>query len=133
MIVYLSYVIFPVFSPLPAKPKGTISLPSVCPSVCLSFRFQFSGLFSAVDEDIQLKFDMLLISMSYRSSLSFFTLDQLLTELFPLMFTFSFPDFFLTGWSEESEIFYMASSWIVIYQVRVSVDLTFLWLNYGPL
>jgi hypothetical protein len=43
-----------IFSPLLAKPKGTISLPSIC----LSFRFQFSGLFSAVDEDIQLKFDI---------------------------------------------------------------------------
>jgi hypothetical protein len=35
------------------------------------------------------------ISMSYRPSLSFVTLDLLLTELFPLMFTFSFPDVFL--------------------------------------
>jgi hypothetical protein len=34
------------------------------------------------------------ISMSYRPSLSFVTLDQLLIELFPLI-TFSFPDLFL--------------------------------------
>jgi hypothetical protein len=53
--------------------QGTISIPSVCPLVCLSFCFQFSGLFSAVDEDLIYDY----ISMSYRPSLSFVTLDQL--------------------------------------------------------
>jgi hypothetical protein len=76
------------------------------------------------------------ISMSYRSSLSFVTLDLLLTEIFPLMFAFSFPDsfffffFFCLGWSEESEFFFRwLHSWIVIDQVWVSVQLTlFNWI-----
>jgi hypothetical protein len=60
---------------------------------------------------------------SGRPSLSFVTLDQVLTELFSLMSGL----FFCPGWSEESEIFYMASSWIVIDQVGVLVHLTFLY------
>jgi hypothetical protein len=65
---YISYVndlnlkIEVLICSLPVKPKGTIILPSVCPSVCpsicLSSRFQFSGLFSAMEEGILLKFDI---------------------------------------------------------------------------
>jgi hypothetical protein len=74
------------------------------------------------------------ISMSYRPSLSFVVLDQLLTELFPLMFTFSFPDFFFAlDEMRNLNFFYMASSWIVVDQVRVSVHLTLFWLNYDRL
>jgi hypothetical protein len=86
-----------IISPLPVKPKWTISLPSVClsgrPSV-------FHSAFSFPDFSLQwmkifnqnLIYDY--ISMSNRPSLSFDTLDQLLTELFPFMFTFCFPGFF---------------------------------------
>ena len=95
-----------LFSPLPAKPKGTISLSSVCPSVCLSVCLSVRpsvchSIFSFPDFSLQwmkifnwnLIYDY--ISVSYRPSLSFVMLDQLLTELLPLMFTISFPDFFL--------------------------------------
>ena len=80
-------------SSLPAKPKGAISLPSVCPSVIPLSDFQ-TLLCSAWMKILNWNLTYDYISMSYRPSLSFVTLDQLLTELFPLMFTFSFPDFF---------------------------------------
>jgi hypothetical protein len=78
------------------KLKWALLMTFCLSSVRLSFRFQFSGLFSAVDEDIQLKFDIWLHlnELVNRPSLSLVTLDQLLTELFPLMFTFSLSDFF---------------------------------------
>jgi hypothetical protein len=102
-------------------------------SVCLSFCFQISGLFSAVDEYIQLKFDIWVdyISMNYRLSLSFFMVDQLLTELFPLMFTFSFPDFkgffFFLPWMKWGiwKFLYGFLFNRLIYQVRILVHLTF--------
>ena len=97
---------------------------SVRPSVCHSafsfpdFSLQWMKIFNW-----NLIYDY--ISMSCRPSLSFVTLDQILTELLPLMFIFSFPDFFCPGWSEVPEIFYMAFSWIVVDQVWVSVHVTF--------
>jgi hypothetical protein len=66
---------------------------SVHPSVCHStfsfpdFSLQWMKIFNW-----NLIYDYIL--MSYRPRLSLVTLDQLLTELFPLMFTFSFLDFF---------------------------------------
>jgi hypothetical protein len=59
-----------VISPLPALLKETISLSLVCPSVCQSFRFQFSGLFSALDDDVWLRYMWLPLD-SYRSSSRF--------------------------------------------------------------
>jgi hypothetical protein len=71
-----------IISLLPAKPKGTISLSSVrsvCPSVylsvhlsvCLSFCFQFSRLFSAMDKDIQLIFDIWLHLIKLQTKFEF--------------------------------------------------------------
>ena len=114
-------------SSLPAKPQGAISLPSVCPSVIPLSDFQ-TLLCSAWMKILNWNLTYDYISMSYKPSLSFVTLDQLLTELFPLMFQ----TFFCPGWSEESEIFYISFFWIVVDQVRVSVHFTFFWPNYGP-
>jgi hypothetical protein len=84
---------------------------STCPFSL--FSFQFSGLFSALDEDIQLKFDKYNVTLnSYRSSLSFAVLDQLLTEFFPLIIIVSFLD--LLALNEDIHV---ALSWIIIDQV----------------
>jgi hypothetical protein len=68
-------------SPLPAKPKGTISLPSVCPSVCPSARPSVCySAFSFLDFSLQwmkiFNWNLIddYISMSYWPSLNFVTL-----------------------------------------------------------
>jgi hypothetical protein len=111
-----------------------VYLRSVCPSVCHStfsfpdFSLQWMKIFNW-----NLIYDY--ISMSYRPSLSFVTLDQFLTELFSLMFTFSFPDFFFLP-RMKSQIWNFLYGFLLYsytYQVRVSVHFTFFWLNCGPL
>jgi hypothetical protein len=107
------------FSLLLASLKGTISLPSLCPSVChCTFGFPDFCLQWIKIFNWYLIYDF--ISVSYRSSFSFVTLDILLTELFPLMFTFTFLDFFFLPWMKWGvwNFFCMASSWIVIDQVE---------------
>jgi hypothetical protein len=47
-----------VICSLPPLQKGAISLRSVCLSVCPSVAFMFFGLFPALLEDVQLKFDI---------------------------------------------------------------------------
>jgi hypothetical protein len=81
-------------SPLLAKPKETISLPSICWSVChsaLSFPDFSLQLMKIINRNLIYDY----ISMSYRPSLSFVTLDQLLTELFPWYSHLLFRTFFL--------------------------------------
>jgi hypothetical protein len=95
-----------VLVPYRRSRKGLIVyLWSVDLFVCLSFHFQFSGLLKFSLQWMKI-FNWNLIynyiSMSYRPSLSFVMLEQLLTGLFPLMFTFSFPDFFLLNITEDS-------------------------------
>jgi hypothetical protein len=113
------------FSPLPAKPKGTISLPSVCPSVCLSV-----GL-SVIPLSVFQTF--LCSGWRYWTEIWCMTTSQWVTDQVwvslrltnfwvnysPWCSHLVFLTIFCPGWSEESEIFYMAFSWIVVDQVRV--------------
>jgi hypothetical protein len=62
----LEFVWLFIISPLTASPKGTISLPSVCLFVILIRSAEFSGLFSAVDEDYSIEIWYDFISMIYR-------------------------------------------------------------------
>ena len=119
-----------IFSPLPAKPKGTISLPSVCPSVLLSVRPSFchsavSFPDSAVDEDIQLKFYIWLHLNDLQTKFEFRYVWPTFDWIIALgVHILVFRTFVCPGWSEVLEIFYMAFSWIVVDQIRVSVHLT---------
>jgi hypothetical protein len=116
-----------ISSPQLAKPKGTVSLPSVRPSVC------HSGLFSAVDEDIQLKFDIWVdyISMNYRPRLR---LSNFWLNYSPWCSHLVFRAFFFCpGWSEESGKFlygFLFNSYISSSSFG-TFDL--FWLNYGTL
>jgi hypothetical protein len=109
-----------------------VYLQSVCLSIWLSFRFLFSGPFSAVVEDILLNFDISLhLLKRYRSSLSFVMLDLLLTELFPLMFIV-ISDFFF-ALDEGSNLKYYIRLLLNSYRLSSSFGtfdsfLTELWL-----
>jgi hypothetical protein len=103
---------FDFISPLMAKPKGTISLPSVCPSVrlsviplsvfrtflCSGWRYSTKILYMTTSQWVT---DQVWVSLR----LTNFWLNYSLWCSYLV-----FRTFFCPRWSEESEIFYIASS-----------------------
>ena len=74
--------------------------------VCQSVTLQFSGLFSAIFKDIDLKFSIWICLDLIQITISFVTLDLLLMSYYPLL-KFSFPDFFCSLLRYWLEIWYM--------------------------
>ena len=75
-----------VISPPPVKPEGTIGLHSVCPSVCLSVRHtRFPDFPSLCFHISGWKLVVSFYMKSYRSSLTFVTVDLFFHELLPFV------------------------------------------------
>ena len=77
--VYKIYIL--ILSPLPAKPKGTLGLHSVRPSVCQSAVLVFRTFFPKRLQILTRLLACESVTMTNRSSLSFLTLHRFLAKL----------------------------------------------------
>jgi hypothetical protein len=94
-----------------------------------------SRIFSTMDEDIQLKFDIWLVSVYLKITFGFLSPGcnfNWIMPLYELQASF-FLTFLLNGLRYVAEIYYdFKLAWSVTDQVWESLRLTYFWLNYAP-
>ena len=132
------------FSPLPAKPKGTLDLhsfrlsvnPSVRPSVCQSAVLVFRTFFPKRLQILTCFLACKSITMTFRTSLSFVTVHLFLAKLRALdIVNFSdqtvFWTFFLNACRYWPDFWYVSQSPWLSERVWVLLRSIYFWQNYG--